>query len=65
MTFDYGIFLEVAELREEAAAWNKKGDEIEAMVFAMNVELEQLRKDNMRNALKYAMGGGGDSSDGD
>lgn len=55
----------MAGLREETAEWNRKGDEIEVKVMAMNAELEQLRKDNMRNALKYAIGGGGDSSDGD
>ena len=48
----------MAGLREETAEWNRKGDEIEAKVMAMNAELEQLRKDNMRNALKYAIGGG-------
>ena len=52
-------------MRVETAEWNRKGDAVEQMVLTMNAELEQLRKDNMRNALKYSMAGGGDSSDGD
>ena len=48
---------EISAIEVEIKKWNEATEALEEEVFEMNNELDELRKDNMRNALSYSIGG--------